>query len=132
MNMMIDMTENIREGIVRELRAWHTTGLRIAIWEATGESAAFLEIHGLDAHRFPIVVDSDPAQAGRLVPGTGQVIRSPDWLLDNPVDIILIPCPWRAADIVRQIDAARIPYEGILIPHQGLLVDYHAAEMVLA
>ena len=119
MNMMIDMAGNTRDSIAKELAAWLATGLRIAIWGSAAESAAFLETHGLDARRFQ-------------VPGTGQVIRSPDWLLDNPVDIILIPCPWRAADIVRQIDAARIPYEGILIPHQGHLVDYHAAEMVLA
>jgi hypothetical protein len=130
--MMIDMAENTRDGIARELHAWHTTGLRIAVWGSGGEFAAFLEAHGLDARRFLVVVDSDPARAGTLVPGAGQVIRSPDWLLDHPVDIILIPCPWRAADIVRQIDAARITYEGILIPHQGHLVDYHAAEMILA
>jgi hypothetical protein len=130
--MMIDMVENTRDGIARELRAWHTTGLRIAIWGSAGESAAFLETHGVDAHRFPIMVDSDPAQAGTLVPGTGQEIHCRGWLLDNPVDVILIPCPCRAGDIVRQIDAARIAYEGILIPHQGHLVDFHAAEMILA
>ena len=117
MNKMSDMVENTRDGIARELAAWHTTGLRIAIWGSAAESAAFLETHGLDARRF-------------LVRGTGQ--PTPDWLLDNPVDIILIPCPWRAADIVRQIDAARIPYEGILIPQEGHLVDFHAAEMMLA
>ena len=119
MNMMIDMAGNTRDSIAKELAAWLTTGLRIAIWGSADESAAFLETHGLDAHRFQ-------------VPGIGQVIRSPDWLLDHPVDIILIPCPWRAVDIVREIDAARITYEGILIPHQGHLVDYHAAEMILA
>src|ERR1035441_9235292 len=116
---MIDMVEITQDGIAKELPPWLTTGLRIAIWGSADESAAFLETHGLDAHRFQ-------------VPGIGQVIRSPDWLLENPVTIILIPCPWQAADIVRQIDAARITYEGILIPHQGHLVDYHAAEMVLA
>jgi hypothetical protein len=119
MNKMIDMAENAQDSIARELAAWLATGLRIAIWGSADESAAFLETHGLDAHRFQ-------------VPDIGQVIRSPDWLLDNPVDIILIPCPWRAADIVCQIDAARITYDGILIPHQGHLVDYHAAEMILA
>jgi hypothetical protein len=114
---MIDMAGNTRDRIAIELAAWHTTGLRIAIWGSAAESAAFLETHGLDAHRF-------------LIPGTGQPIR--DLLLDNPVDIILIPCPWLAAGIVREIDAAHITYEGILIPHQGHLVDYHAAEMMLA
>jgi hypothetical protein len=120
------------ESIVKELAAWHTTGLRIAIWGGAGESAAFLEAYGVDARRFPIVVDSDPAQVGTLVPGTGQMIRFHDWLLDNPVDIILIPCPRQAPEIVRQIDAARIVYEGILIPHHGHLVDFHVAQMILA
>ena len=119
-------------GIATELRAWHATGLRIAIWGGTGESAAFLQTHGLDALRFPIVVDSDLANAGALVPGTRQLIRSPDWLMENPVDIILIPCHWQAAEIVREIDAARIAYEGILVPQEGTLVDFHAAEMVFA
>ena len=117
MNLVIDMADNARDSIARELAAWLTTGLRVAIWGSATESAAFLETHGLDAHRF-------------LVPGTGQ--PTSDWLLDHPVDIILIPCPWRAADIVREIDAARITYEGILIPHQGHLVDFHAAQVILA
>jgi hypothetical protein len=120
--------DNTRESIGRELGAWHATGLRIAIWWDAGESAAFLETHGVDAHRFPIVVDSDPASAGRFVAGTGQPIRSPGWLLENPVDIILIPCQWRAAAIVCEIDAAGIAYEGILIPHAGRLVDFQAAD----
>ncbi|MCX6633041.1 MAG: hypothetical protein NTW28_36055 [Candidatus Solibacter sp.] len=122
----------MERSIAAELRAWHTTGLRIAIWGGAGESAAFLEAYRMDARQFPIVVDSDPAKAGTLVPGTGQIIRSHRWLVENPVDIILIPCQWQAADIVHQIDAAHIPYEGILIPQEGHLVDFHAAEMILA
>jgi hypothetical protein len=101
------------DGIAAELRAWYYTGLRIAIWGGAGASADFLEIHGLDAHRF-------------------RMIRYLDWLLENPVDIILIPSEYRAADIVHQIDAARIAYDGILIPRDGHLVDFHATELVFA
>jgi hypothetical protein len=100
------------DGIAAELRAWHYTGLRIAIWGDARGTADFLEAHGLDAHRFPL-------------------IRHLDWLMENPVDIILIPSEYRAADIVHQIDAARIAYDGILIPRDGRLVDFHAAEMLL-
>src|ERR1035437_373624 len=103
MNMMIDMADNAQDSIAKELHAWLTTGLRIAIWGSADESAAFLETHGLDARRF-------------LVPGTGQVIRSPDWLLDPPVGLILILCSCPAAAIARQIDAARLPYEALLRP----------------
>jgi len=101
------------ENIARELRAWHSTGLRIAIWGAVDESAAFLQAHGVDDLRFP-------------------VIGSPAWLMETPVDIILIPCPAQATEIVRAIDKARIPYEGILIPDEERLVDFHAAEMLFA
>ena len=101
------------ESIATELRAWYTTGLRIAIWGGAGESAAFLQAHGVNDLRFPAV--------GSLA-----------CLIENPVDIILIPCRAQADEIVRAIDRARIPYEGILIPDEGRLVDFHAAEMMFA
>jgi len=101
------------ENIARELRAWYTTGLRIAIWGGAGEPAEFLQAHGVDDLRFPI-------------------IGSPAWLMENPVDIILIPCRSQANEIVREIDKARIPYEGILIPDEGHLVDFHTAEILFA
>ena len=82
----------------------------------------------MDALRFPRVVDSDPAREGTFVAGTVQTIRAPDWVIENPVDIILIPCQRQAVDVVRGIDASRIPYEGTLIPHQGRLIDFHAAD----
>src|ERR1039458_8027638 len=120
--MMVHRSDNIRESIARELGAWYSTGLRIAIWGGTGESAAFLETHGLDAHRFPIVVDSDPGSAGTYLPGSRQMIRFRDWLLDHPVDIILIPCQWRAGEIVRGGEGGRIPFAGLLTPRGGALV----------
>jgi hypothetical protein len=101
------------ENIARELRAWYTTGLHIAIWGGAGEPAAFLQAHGVDDLRFPVII-------------------SPTWLMENPVDIIVIPCRSQADEIVRAIDKARIPYEGILIPDEGRLVDFHAAEMMFA
>ena len=117
-------------GYNSELSAWHAAGLRIAVWWSAGESAAFLQAHGWDACRFPIVVDSDPAEVGRSVAGTGQIIRGLDWLRANPVDIILVPCEWRAAEVMRELYAARICYEGLLIPQEGRLVDFHAAEVM--
>jgi len=62
------------------------------------------------------------------VPGTGQLIRFRDWLADNPVEVIVIPCQWRAADIVREIEGHGIRYETILIDHLGELVDFFSAD----
>ena len=115
-----------RENIARQLQSLYDSGLRVAIWGGTGKSAAFIHAHGADRRRFPIVVDSDAAKAGTYVPGTGQLIRSRDWLLENPVEVIVIPCQWRAADIAQEIGEYGIQYRSILIDHQGELVDFQS------
>ena len=66
-------------------------GKSIAIWGGTGKSAAFVNRYGLDADRFPFVVDSDKEKVGTFVPGTGQEIRFRDWLKEHPVEVIIIP-----------------------------------------
>lgn len=115
-----------KKNIAAQLTALYESDKRVAIWGGTGKSAAFIHAHGVDAERFPIVVDSDAAKAGTFVPGTGQRIRFRDWLLENPADVIVIPCQWRAADIVREIRKYGIHYETILIDHHGELVDFHS------
>ncbi len=97
---------------------------RTAIWGGTGKAAAFINAHGLDADRFPVVVDSDPDKVGTYVPGTGQPIRSRSWLVANPVDVIIIPAHWRARDIVREMKTAGITADLVLIEHGGRLIDY--------
>ncbi len=70
------------EGVIRDqLAALHAAGQPVAIWGGTGKSAAFMNRYEVDAERFPVVVDSDPAKLDTFVPGTGQRIRGRDWLL---------------------------------------------------
>jgi hypothetical protein len=106
------------------LEALAQAGKTIAIWGGTGKAAAFIGQYGLDADRFGIVVDSDPDKAGTFVPGTGQEIRFRDYLLEHPVEIIVIATQWRAADIVLEIERSKIPFQKILIEHEGRLIDY--------
>lgn len=96
----------------------------VAIWGGTGKAAAFINQNALDRARFPLVVDSDPDKAGTFVPGMGQEIQFRDVLVEHPVDVIVIATQWRAADIVVEIRRHGIPYETILIEHQGRLIDY--------
>ena len=100
------------------------TDRRVAIWGGTGKAAAFMNAHGVDADRFPIVVDSDDMKVGTFVPGTGQEIRFRDWLLEHPVEVIVIPMHWRARDIVDEMRACAITADQILIEYRGHLVDY--------
>jgi len=110
--------------ISRQLTAIHAAKRRVAIWGGTGKSAAFINRYGVDAVRFPVVVDSDRAKVGTFVPGAGQEIRFRDWLKHHPVDVIIVPPQWRARDIVAEIEQQAIPFETILIEHDGRLVDY--------
>jgi len=110
--------------IFAQLAQLAVSGARVAIWGGTGKSAAFINRYGLDRVRFPIVVDSDTAKVGTFVPGTGQEIRSGDWLKDHPGSIIIIPPQWRALDIVLEMERAGISFKQVLIEHQGALIDY--------
>jgi hypothetical protein len=112
--------------IRRQLDELYTSGRSVAIWGGTGKSAAFMVQAGADAGRFPVVVDSDPQKVGTFVPGTGQEIRSSHWLIDHPVDVLIIPPQWRARDIVREIAHSGIVCDTVLIEHGGRLVDYFA------
>ncbi|MFT6364372.1 MAG: SAM-dependent methyltransferase [Planctomycetota bacterium] len=89
---------------VREtLTAWKNDGSRVALWGGTGKGAALINMFGIDASLVSTVIDSDARKTGGFVPGTGQEIRSPEYLADHPVDRILICTNWRARDIEREI-----------------------------
>lgn len=118
--------ESTRANVKARLAELLAAGSGIAIWGGTGKAAAFINYFGLDAGRFPVVVDSDPDKAGTHVPGTGQEIRFRDYLLEHPLDFILIPSQWRARDIAQEIARHRIPHKAILIEHDGRLVDFLA------
>ncbi len=96
----------------------------MAVWGGTGKAAAFMNFYGVDAQRFPIVVDSDPDKVGTFVPGQGQPIRFRDYLLEDPPDVIIIPMQWRARDIVREIEESGITSSQALIEHDGQLIDF--------
>lgn len=98
----------------------------VIIWGGTGKSATFINTFGADRQRFPWVVDSDLGKVGTFVPGMGQAIHAPALLHTLEPAIILITTQWRAHDIVKEISAQQLPYQRILVLHEGRLVDYPA------
>jgi hypothetical protein len=107
-----------------EIDALAASGQTVAIWGGTGKGAAFIHQFGLDAVRFPLVVDSDPSKVGTYVPGTGQVIQFRDVLKDAPPDVVIIPTQWRAADIVQEMRREGVRAGRVLLEHDGRLIDY--------
>jgi hypothetical protein len=111
----------------RQLDGLAASGRTVAIWGGTGEAAAFIAQVGADAHRFPVVIDAEPDAIGTYVPDTGQQIRSPEWLRENPVDVVVVAVQRSARDVMREITASGIRCETIMIESGGRLVD-HVAE----
>lgn len=112
------------ENISRQLDELAGSGSLVAIWGGTGKSAAFMHQFGVDAARFPLVVDSDPEKAGTFVPGTGQKILFRDALKGMSVDVVIVPTQWRAKDIVAEMAREGIVPGKVLIEHEGRLIDY--------
>jgi SAM-dependent methyltransferase len=114
------------ERISQQLSDLAQSGASIAIWGGTGKAAAFMHQFGVDAKRFPLVVDSDPDKAGTFVPGTGQKIMFRDVLKTVAVDVLIIPAQWRAKDIVAEMNLEGIEPGKILIEHAGQLADFES------
>lgn len=120
----VKQTTTAHREVKRQLDEVAKSGRSIAIWGGTGKAAAFINRYGLDAKRFPLVIDSDSAKVGTFVPGTGQSIRPRDELLQQSVDVVLIATQWRAQDIVLEMQQHGIAAGQILLEHQGRIVDY--------
>lgn len=113
-----------RATIHAQLDELAASGAKVAIWGGTGKAAAFIHQFGVDAERFPIVVDSDQDKAGTFVPGAGQEILFRDILKTITVDVVIIPTQWRAKDIAAEMKREGIHPGKILIEHGGRLVDF--------
>lgn len=119
-----DQAARFRDQIRAQVDEIAASGRRTVIWGGTGKAAAFIHQFGLDAARFPWVVDSDPLKVGGFVPGTGQEICSRELLRGAATDLVIIPTQWRAKDVVAEMAQAGLSAGQILIEHNGRLVDF--------
>jgi SAM-dependent methyltransferase len=94
------------EALVSQLRefllARKKSGRRLAAYGAAAKSTTLLSTLGIGAEVLDFVVDRNPRKQGRYLPGTHLPIYSPDHLMSNmPDDLLLFT--WNFADeIVRQ------------------------------
>ncbi|MCK4276497.1 MAG: methyltransferase, partial [Phycisphaerae bacterium] len=108
---LLEQAASVRDALWRMRRA----GKTIAFWGATGKGASFLNAFDLSGEDWPTVVDSDYKKVGRYVPRTAQLIRPPQYLQENPADVIIITTQWRAKDIAREIKQRGIQCGQIMI-----------------
>ena len=118
------VSRSAKEDIGGRLGELVDSGTPVVVWGGTGKGAAFMQYYGMDAQRFPLVVDSDIDKVGTYVPGMGQRIEYRDILKARPQTSIILPAPWRARDILDEINRECISYRQILIEHEGRLIDF--------
>lgn len=75
-----------------QLKQLEDSGKRAAIWGAGSKGITFLNILGASP-ALQCAVDLNPAKHGQFVAGTGHQIVAPDYLKQNPVDVILVMNP---------------------------------------
>lgn len=73
----------------RRLNRFKADGRRIALWGAGSKGVTFLNTLKLERDAIQ-VVDINPRKIGKLIPGTGQAIRSPDSLQKWGPDIVVV------------------------------------------
>jgi hypothetical protein len=81
-------------------------GNRVVIWGAGARGVTFLNI--FQDRRIEFAVDINPHKQGMFVPGTGQKIVEPEFLLKYKPDFILLANPAYRQEIKRRIDELNI------------------------
>lgn len=136
-NQHVSTADNFYHSVIKSKQEIHSQlalllneNKKVAIWGGTGKSASFINYYQLDAHNYPIVVDSDIDKVGFYVPGMGQKIEYRDYLIEQPADVIIIPPQWRADDILKEIHATGITYQSVLIEDKGRLINFELEDNI--
>ncbi|MGD0644273.1 MAG: class I SAM-dependent methyltransferase [Candidatus Bathyarchaeia archaeon] len=104
--------ENIRKRS-QQLTKLLDKGNRIVIWGAGARGVTFLNI--LKDQRIKYAVDINPHKHGMYVPGTGQKIVVPEFLLDYRPDFIILANPAYKKEIELLVDSLGIVARYLLI-----------------
>ena len=97
--------ENIRS-ISLQLTELLEKGNRIVVWGAGARGVTFLNI--FKDQRIEFAVDINPHKQGMYVPGTGQKIVSPEFLLEYRPDFILLANPAYSKEIKCLLDELNV------------------------
>jgi SAM-dependent methyltransferase len=96
--------EDIRKDLCRLVHEIKTQGKRIAAYGAAAKGTILLNYTGLGSSVIEYVVDRNTYKHGKLMPGVHVEIRSPENLLENMPDYVLL-LAWNFADEILEQQA---------------------------
>lgn len=87
----IDSFRRYLEELRLDMAAWLAGNPgRIAIYGASSTATGIVYAGGLPLGRLAYLVDADPRKHGKVLPGTGLTVFSPDRLREDPVETVFI------------------------------------------
>lgn len=100
-----DKVRALKEDLVARLRALKSSGKRIAAYGASAKGATLLNYCGIGRETIDFVADRSTVKQGLYTPGTHLPIKSPDALLREKPDYVLL-LTWNFADEILEQQAA--------------------------
>ena len=99
--------ERIKDELLLFLIDCKRRGLRVAGYGAAAKGNTLLNFAGVRPDLLPYVADASPHKQGRFLPGSRIPVCSPQRLLDERPDVVLI-LPWNLrAEVRAQLQAVR-------------------------
>lgn len=92
--------ERVKDDLVSFLIEQKRAGRRVAAYGAAAKGNTLLNFAGVRPDLLPYVCDAAASKQGKFMPGSHIPIRSPEALLENPPDFVII-LPWNIAEEVR-------------------------------
>ena len=96
-----EVVRNLRDWRER-LGRWREQGRRVALWGSGSKGVAFLTTLKV-SDEVACVVDINPFRQGKCMPGTGHRIISPESLLEQPPDVVVVMNPVYVEEIGREL-----------------------------
>jgi hypothetical protein len=93
------------ESLRRTLSEWKANGKRLVAYGASAKGSTLLNVFGIGGDLLDYVVDRSTVKQGRYTPGTHLPIRSPEVLLSDRPDAVLL-LTWNFADEILSQQAA--------------------------
>jgi SAM-dependent methyltransferase len=92
-----EKVERLRVELLALLKKIKADGMRIAVYGASAKSATLLNYYGFGAEMLDYVADRSTFKQGKFTPGTHLPILSPETLLEQQPDYVLL-LTWNFAD----------------------------------